>query len=204
MFPEDFVELILMIALLIVGSVVYAVATRNRGSFADTPDWSKVVRRIIEFASVILAVLFIGFTGWNASTSIRVAVITIPLTGIGIGLCSLFLINAEERAIKAPQPGPSRENQATTKGFANRLTEHLINTVILTLFFLSTLLIFIITMARIWGWMDVVCYCIVLLDTFLSLELAALLYHIFRLILIDNLPSAEIAQILKIYKELDS
>lgn len=83
------------------------------------------------------------------------------------------------------------------KGVANRLTEHLINTVILTLFFLSTLLVCIITMARVWDWMDAVNYCMVLLDIFLSLELADLLYHIFRLILIDNLPSQEIAQILK-------
>lgn len=201
-----FWELIIMGVLMVMGSAVYGLATRNRGSFADTPDWSKVIRRIIEFASVLLAVLLIAFLGWDWAGSCRVLFVLAPIAGVVMGVCSLWLLRKEKQRAGSKDRQPEEEGGSAKTGAAglhNRLSEHLINAIILTLFFLSALLVIMITVARGCDHEPVLRYCTVLLVIFLSLELAALLYHIFRLICIDNLPNEEIAQILRIFKELD-
>lgn len=206
MFPIYYWELIMMALLSIGGAVTYALATKNRGSFADTPDWSKVVRRIIEFAAVLLVELFVVFQGWNYSNVSRIVLVLIPVVGIALGICSVFLARKEKKLIEhqnnSPESGGT-DPKANWFGVHNRLYEHLTNAIILTLFLLVLFTAMVLTLAKYLGNRLVIDYCTVLLVIFLASELTALLYHIFRLINIENLPNKEIAQVVKIFKGLD-
>lgn len=194
MFPNDCWELILMVVLYFIGTITYSVSTRNRGSFVDTPDWSKVVRRIIELASVVVALIFLGILGWDSRLIIKILVVLFPLCGIALGgiiSCSLFRHQKAEK------------EEGEIGGFGTKLSEHLVNAIILTIFSLSVGLVCLITLAKYFQEMEIALCCLVVLVFFLSMELAALLFHIVRLIYIDQLPNREIIQVLKIFQELN-
>ena len=206
MFSKVFWELSMIVALYSGGAITYYIATKNRGSFADTPDWSKVIRRIIEFASVFLAVVFIIFQGWNRPGVSRTILLTASIGGVVVGICSFFLVRWEKE--RMDQESNSAEanrtdKKANRKKVGDRLYEHLVNAIILTLFFASFLVILMLTAAKLLEQERIVDFSIGMATVTLSLELAALLYHILRLLIVENLPSKEIAQVLKIFKGLD-
>lgn len=206
MFPVHYWEWIMIALLSIGGAGTYALATKNRGSFADTPDWSKVIRRIIEFAAVCLVELFVVFQGWNYSNVSRIALVLIPVAGLLLGICSLFLARKEKQLIERQDNGSETggtDPKANWFGVHNRLYEHLTNAIILTLFLLVLFTVLVLTLAKYLGNSLVIDFCTVLLVIFLAGEMIALLYHIFRLICIENLPNKEIAQVLKIFKGID-
>lgn len=190
-FPHDFWELIAIISLFLIGEIIYALATRNRGSFADTPDWSKVIRRIIELACVLMGLLFIGFVAWKYGWYIGILTILLPLAGIVLGFYMPGLVTWITKRKKKGQP------------FKDNLAEHLLNAVILAIFLLSALLIGFITMARAFHEGYISCYFLIILDFMLSVEFALLFYQLYYLIFINNIPSEEIVQIVKICKELN-
>ena len=206
MFPLYYWELIMMALLSLGATIIYILATKNRGSFVDTPDWSKVVRRIVEFAAVFLMELFIIFQGWNYSNIPRIVLVLVPVGGVSLGICSIFLARKEKKLIEHQDDSSvsiGTESKANWLGMHNRLYEHLTNTIILSLFLLVLFSAIVLTLSKYMANSLATDYCTVLLLVFLALELTTLLYHIFRLIHIENLPNKEIAQVLKIFKFLD-
>jgi len=126
-----------------------------------------------------------------------------PISGILVGSSSMILLHKEKQRKPDTKEEETGEVPSSEQVLTNRLTEHLINAIILVLFFLSALIIVIITIARVYKYQHLIDYCTVLLVVFLSLELAMLLHHILRLIYVENLPNKEIGQVLKIFKSLD-
>lgn len=177
------------------------------------------MRRIIECASVFLLLLFTIFQGWHFSEVSNAVLIIVPIGGVVFGISSITLLRAEKNHRVKEKNGREEKQESKKEGSAeetkadnissaresmnNRLTEHLVNAIILILFFISALIMIIMTVAKLCAYQELIDYCTVLTIIFLSLELAALLYHILRLIYIDNLPNEEIGQVLKIFKSLD-
>ncbi len=201
---KNFQELLFVVILFFAGLINYALVTNNRGSFADTPEWSKVVRRIIELSFVLFYLLLLIFLGWENTTLYKILLILPPV--ISLAICILVWTRFHKKGVAATGQSPmsAEETDPSKKPrLDSRLPEHLINTIILSLFFLTVLLSALISFARFWEQISLLHYCTFLLDAVLSAEFCVLFYHILRLIYIDNLPGREITQILKIYKELD-
>lgn len=190
-FPHDFWELIVIISLFIVGAMIYALATRNRGSFADAPDWSKVIRRIIELACVFIGLLFFVFMSWKYGWYVGVLSISFLIAGIVLGV---FM----PRVVTWITDRKKKEQQ-----FKDNLAEHLLNAVILAVFLLSSLLIGFLTLARVFHEENLCCFILLVLEFMLSIEFALLFYQLYYLIFVNNIPSEEIVQIIKISKELN-
>ncbi|MDR0919883.1 MAG: hypothetical protein LBM93_11685, partial [Oscillospiraceae bacterium] len=59
--PSIYYLIVIAIVSCITGVIAYNIAIRNRGSFVDTPDWTKVARRIIELIIVFVVLLFLCY-----------------------------------------------------------------------------------------------------------------------------------------------
>jgi len=187
-FPNDFWEPIIAAIILVVGAVIYSISTRNRGSFTDTPDWSKVVRRIIELVCVFVSVLLVSYIGWSDKWYISLLLIFFPMLGvITVPFVVLIFRIITKRSI------PSSE----------KMGEHLTNAIILTLFLLSGMLIVLITLAKALDQMAISIYLHIILSFLLSLELAFLAYQLYYYLIIKNIPNSEDEKAARKNNELD-
>jgi hypothetical protein len=194
-FPNDFWEPIFFVALIIIGLVAYAIATHNRGSFADAPDWSKVVRRIIELSCVFIAILLAAFFGWSAEHIVRnILLIIISAVGIFIVPILILIFKFDLKEFKK-----KIKNVVTTE----KLSEHLVNAIILALFMLSATLVALIVLARGTNQPVVCAFLFILLDLLLSAEFSFLLFQLYYMVIFKKVPSEEIIQIIRICKELN-
>lgn len=200
-FVNQYWEIAVFVAIFVVCTIIYSVATRNRGSFVDTPDWSKVVRRIIELAGVFLSLVFIVFLIWKHDLWFGIIALIFPI----LGFCSVFLTRLVINwIVKRKFRGQDEAEKLNMQQFRDNLSDHLVNAIILTVFFLSGLLIILITIAKIPDdpIIDPV-FLLLILDLFASIEFSFLMYQIYYLIIINNVPSEEIIQIVRICKNLN-
>jgi hypothetical protein len=181
-------ELIFSACLFFVGILVYAVATNDRGSFADTPDWSKVVRRITELFCVFIGMLLLIFIGWSDIIS---NILMIAFSIIGAFVAPSVIVRKRAKG----NPKNQQKNE--------QLNEYLVNAIILTLFMLSGMLVVLITAAKFLE-QPAIAHCLLLiLSLLLSTECSILFFQLHYLVLSRDLPDKEIIQIVRISKELN-
>jgi len=189
-FPNDFWEPIIAVTIFIIGSVIYHVSIRNRGSYTDTPDWSKVIRRVVELVCVIVSVLFISYMGWGKTWYVSTLMICFPALGF-LAIPAIALLRKvfpESKLVPA----------------AEKLNEHFANALILALFLLCGMLIFLISIAKGVDESGIsVIYLYIMLDFLLSAEIAFLAYQLYYLIVEKNIPSDDIVQVIRICEELN-
>lgn len=184
--------IIAAIFILLIGRITYSIATRNRGSFADTPEWSKVIRRIIEVICVFVFLLFTIYLAWDNILIVKILLIVFPISGVILGFFMPKIFKWIENIKKD-----------SSEHFKNTLAEHLINTIILVIFQLSGLLVVFAVSAYFLSYNSTVIYFLMLLVFLLSIELPFLLYQIYHLIFVDSVPNDETVHIVRICKELN-
>lgn len=190
-FPDYLWIIIIPVLILLVARITYTIATRNRGSFADTPEWSKVIRRIIEIICVFVILMLMIHFAWSKSLVVKILVIAFPIIGIIMGMLMCKVANNK-----------SKDNRGKTD-FKGNLFDHLLNTIILILFQISALLIVFIVMAEAAFFFSEAIYFFIILDFLLSIEFSFLLYQLYYLIYFNNIPNNEIVNIVRICKELN-
>ena len=200
--PNNFLELIIMAALFAVGLVAHIIATWNKGSFVDMPDWNKVVRRAIELICTLIAVVLLTGLGWGHYWLASLFLIAFPT--LGIVFCVLVYvfqkkkIKAEEEKVAAASTNPQNPLQQMI------LSLHLVNALTLVLFLLSGLLVILITIAKTNGQPGNVVFLYSVLSLVLSSELLLLAYQLCSLILVHRVPNEENIKIVKICNELNN
>ena len=190
-FPDYLWIIIIPVLILLVARITYIIATRNRGSFADTPEWSKVIRRIIEIICVFVLLMLMIHFAWSKSLVVKILVIAFPIIGIIVGMLMCKVAN-----IKSKDNGEKN-------AFKGNLFDHLLNTIILILFQISALLIVFVVMAEVAVFFSEAIYFFIILDFLLSIEFSFLLYQLYYLIYFNNIPNNEIVNIVRICKELN-
>lgn len=199
---NEYWEVVVFIALLIVSTIIYSIATRNRGSFVDTPDWSKVVRRIIEISAVFISFILLAFFVWEYGWLHKILAIFFPIGG----LLSFFVTRGIVNWIvirKFKNSENDEEKRLSMQQFKDNLADHLINALILTVFFLLGLLVILITVFKVTEKLTLYHNLTLVLDFFLSIQFSFLLYQLYYLIVVNNVPSEEIIQIIRICRDLN-
>ncbi len=196
-------EIIIFISLLIISALIYSIATRNRGSFVDTPDWSKVIRRIVEMSMVLLCSIIIAFFAWCYDWLYGIKIILFAIGGI-ISVLTICIITNRIINKKFSRNGTNENKENIDKQqFKTNLAEHLINALILTVFFLIGFIIILVTILKLLGNMELYYNFVLLLEFFLSIQFSLLLYQLYYLVIINKIPSEEIIQITRICQDLN-
>ena len=189
-FPNDFWELIVALIILVTGAVIYKISTRNRGSFTDTPDWSKVVRRVVELVCVFVCILLFSYLGWNDHWYMSLLMVGLPIIGV---LATPTLVIGSNLFAKG------KKTTAT-----ENLNEHFANALILAFFLLSGVMVILITLVKNIENVGInVSYLFIALVLFLSSQFAFLSYQLYYLIVVKNVPGENAIQIIKICEELN-
>lgn len=195
--PNDFLELIVMAALVAVGLIAHHIATHNKGSFVDMPDWNKVVRRAVELVCTLIAeVLLTGF-GWGHYWLYSLFLIVFPL--LGIVFAAIVYVTQKK---KVGEKGDSKTKQRNPLQ-QMILSLHLVNALTLVLFLLSGLLVLLITIAKAYKQPGNAVFLYTVLSLLLSSEILLLAYQLCKLILVHRIPNEDNIKIVKICNELN-
>ncbi|GFH42383.1 hypothetical protein Hs30E_09340 [Lactococcus hodotermopsidis] len=194
----------------ILGFIAYRVATHNRGSFVDTPVWSKLIRRTIELACVYVG-CFLFLLRCDSLLTILLFVSFIILTNVIMiyvirrGKALKDKASKEDSHSNDPDLETDKQGSETYKqGLeTENLGEHLINAIVLVLFLISVLVIFLIFFFKITE-SDISICLFVFLGIIFAIESAILLYQILSIFNSKNTKNNENLQIIQICKELNN
>ena len=194
---NDYLELMVMGALFLVGFFAHWIATYNRGSFVDIPDWNKVVRRAIELICTLIAVVLLIGLGWGRYWLATLFLIVFPTLGIVFVVIVYF---SQKKKLEA-DIDPNAKQRSRLQQMI--LSLHLVNALTLALFLLSGMLVVLITLAKVHDQAGNVVFLYSLLSLLLSSELLLLAYQLCNLILVHRVPNEENIKIVKICNELN-
>ena len=199
-------EIIFAIIILVAGAIIYGIATRNRGGFVDAPDWSMVIRRIVELICVLICMILVVCFGWSEKGLVSLLLPIPPILVLATVFLAFRDINRRHRGSNEEESGIAiKQNffRKILKNSVEKLSVHMLNATVLALFIMSGAFFVFVTLAKIFNFPEISTIMHTVLSVLLSLEFLLLAYHLYDILANDSIPSNEIKQIIRICNDLN-